>query len=108
MTLGEAIKCFRRARGLTLVELAKKVKSHEGNLSRIERNNANPSLDLLYRLAETLETSVGDLFQFAEGHMDESQVFLTANFSRLARPEQQLLVEISNLFVSAQGTRKKP
>lgn len=98
MTVGEAIKCFRQSRSLTLAELANQANSHVGNLSRIEREFANPSLDLLYRLAEALEASVAELFQFAEGqHIEESQALLDANFSRLARPDQMLLVETSNL-----------
>ncbi|WP_300497749.1 helix-turn-helix transcriptional regulator [Marinobacter sp.] len=92
-------RLLRKARGVTLIELAKQTKSHEGNLSRIERDVANPSMELLYRLAEALDVSVTKLFQFSEGeHFGESQASLNANFSHLARSDQMLLVEFSNLL----------
>lgn len=107
MTLGEAIKAFRKAKGLTLVELAEQAKSHEGNLSRIERNTAKPSLDLLYRLADTLDVSVTQLFQIAESQeADQGQASLNVNFVRLTPADRTLLVDFSDLLQKAESYRK--
>lgn len=99
MTLGEALRFFRKAKRLTLAELAAQVDSHVGNLSRIERNNVNPSMSLLYRLADNLDVSVTDLFQLAEGRQaDRNQASLNANFLRLTPSDRLLLVEFSDLL----------
>ncbi len=99
MTLGEALKCFRKAKGLTLTELAEQANSHEGNLSRIERNMANPSLDLLYRLAVVLDVSVTELFRVAENtESEKGQASLNANFTNLKPADRNLLVDFSDLL----------
>ncbi|WP_166262132.1 helix-turn-helix domain-containing protein [Marinobacter salicampi] len=99
MTLGEALKCFRKAKRLTLVELARLANSYEGNLSRIERNTSNPSMDLLYRLADSLDVSLTELFQLAENrHSDEIQTSLNTNFLRMKPSDRSLLVAFSDLL----------
>lgn len=99
MTLGEALRSFRKAKGLTLVELAERAHSYEGNLSRIERGTAKPSLDLLYRLAAALDISVTELFQIAENQKaDRGQIYLNVNFIRLSPKDRTLLVDFSHLL----------
>ncbi|WP_166260110.1 helix-turn-helix domain-containing protein [Marinobacter salicampi] len=99
MTLGATLRSFRKAKGLTLTELATQAHSHEGNLSRIERDAAKPSLDLLYRLADSLNVSVNELFQVSEvSRSGDGQSHLNANFIQLAPSDRSLLVDFSNLL----------
>jgi len=62
MTLGEKMKSIRRARALSLEDLAKKTNLTRSFLSQIERNKTSPSISSLIRIANTLEVSMGDLF----------------------------------------------
>lgn len=99
MSLGQAIKQLRKKQGLTLAKLAEETHSHVGNLSRIERGLARPSLDLLYRLAEALGFSITDIFSVAENQqLNARQVALNAVFISLLDEDQQLLLEFAELL----------
>jgi XRE family transcriptional regulator, master regulator for biofilm formation len=64
------IKCFREKKNYSLSELAKKSGVSKSYLSQIERNlQINPSLQLLSKLAKTLDCSVDELLG-----QDSSQV----------------------------------
>lgn len=59
--LGEKIRKIRKAKDLTLDQLAEKLGSSSGTLSHIEKGSRNPSLDMLTKIAEALEVPVSDL-----------------------------------------------
>lgn len=99
MNLGQAIRRLRKQQGMTLAELAERCDSHVGNLSRIERGLARPSLELLYRLAEALGLSLTDIFSVAERkQLDSEQVALNAAFISLLEDDRQLLLEFAELL----------
>lgn len=99
MSLGQALRNLRKERGLTLADVAERTDSHVGNLSRIERGLARPSLDLLYRLAEALGFSITDIFSVAEQkQLDSEQVALNAIFISLLEEDRELLLEFAQLL----------
>jgi len=61
--LGARIRSFRRAKHLTLSQLAERVGVTEGFLSQVERGLASPSIGTLRRIAAGLGQSIGSLFQ---------------------------------------------
>lgn len=67
MQIGDVLRKIREGRGERLLEVALRAGTDGGNLSRIERNEQRPSLDLLERLADALETPVSALYQSVEG-----------------------------------------
>jgi transcriptional regulator with XRE-family HTH domain len=104
MSLGSALKELRKSQGLTLAELAARTGSHVGNLSRIERDAAKPSLDLLYRLANALNFSLADIFSVAEqSKVDGEQITLNALFISLFDQDRELLVEFARLLQKRAG-----
>ena len=52
--IGEGVTRARRKQGLTQQSLARKMRTRQANISRIERGMQNLSLDLLLRLNDTL------------------------------------------------------
>lgn len=64
--LGPAIRQVRRARGLTLEEVAVEVGASVAHLSRMESGTRQPSLDGLLRVAAALGVEVGELFEVSE------------------------------------------
>lgn len=99
MSLSQALRSLRKEQGLTLAEMADRTDSHVGNLSRIERGLARPSLDLLYRLAEALGFSITDIFSVAEHkQLDSDQVALNAVFISLLDEDRELLLEFAQLL----------
>jgi len=60
--VGQRIKEFRVQKNLTLEEVAERSGCTPGFLSQVERNNAVPSIVMLYAIAEALGTRVSDFF----------------------------------------------
>ena len=101
MSLGNALRQLRKNKGLTLAELAEQTGSYVGNLSRIERDQANPSLELLYRIAEALGYSMADIFlTISEAPRDRSttQDALNTIFISLLEEDQELLLNFARLL----------
>lgn len=56
------LKALRTTRGLTQVELAKKMKMKQAYIAQLETGvEDNPTLDTLRRLAKVLKVTVGEL-----------------------------------------------
>ena len=61
------LKAWRKARGLTLVQLSRQAEASKSQLSMIETRQREPSLALLKRLAAALGANVGDLVEDRAG-----------------------------------------
>lgn len=85
---------------MTLAQLAEKTDSHVGNLSRIERDAARPSLELLFRIAKALDTHLSEVFSLSdEAHYpDASQLALNTVFSSLEAKDRELLLDFAQLL----------
>ena len=71
-TLGADLRALRKARGLTLSELATALGRSVGWLSQVERDLSQPSISDLRQLAATLEVSVSMLFGQAHAAPQEA------------------------------------
>ncbi|WP_104201652.1 helix-turn-helix domain-containing protein [Billgrantia saliphila] len=109
MNLGGTLKQLRLERGMTLAQLARQVGSHVGNLSRIERGAAKPSLELLYRIAAALDYHLADIFSLGdEQHfVDARQATLNMTFLGLPEEDQHLLLEFARLL-KTRAVRRRP
>jgi len=61
-TIGHSIREFRRARSLTLKQLARRTKLSVSLLSQIERAESSASVSSLYKVAAALDVKITDLF----------------------------------------------
>lgn len=66
MTLGNAIKLIRTARGARQVELAKSMKTSPNYISLVEKDKREPSISFLTRLARELSVPVSMFFMCQE------------------------------------------
>lgn len=66
MQIGKIIRTLRQEQGLTLEELALRIGSDAGNLSRVERGKQRYTPEMLQAIAEALKTPVSYLFIRAE------------------------------------------
>jgi transcriptional regulator with XRE-family HTH domain len=62
--LGERIKELRKLRGLSQEALAEKAGISSQYVSNIERGKENPTLDLLFQLADALKVGLADLCDY--------------------------------------------
>ncbi len=57
------LRCARLAKGLSLRELARRTGTSKALLSQIENSQANPTIDVLDRIATALNLSIADLIR---------------------------------------------
>jgi transcriptional regulator with XRE-family HTH domain len=63
--VGSTLQALRQTQGLSLDELSRKAGVSKSMLSQIERNLANPTVAVVWRLATALGVGVGDLLDAA-------------------------------------------
>lgn len=63
MMLNENIKAIRKQRGLSQEELAIRLHVVRQTVSKWEKGLSVPDSDMLVKIAEVLEASIGDLFR---------------------------------------------
>jgi transcriptional regulator with XRE-family HTH domain len=66
--IGRRLRAAREAQLLTLAELAAQCGLTKGFLSKVERDQAAPSVASLLRLCDALGLSIGELFDDAQDH----------------------------------------
>jgi transcriptional regulator with XRE-family HTH domain len=66
MTLGNAIKLIRTARGAKQIDLAKSMKTSPNYISLVEKDKREPSISFLRRLAKELEVPLSMFFMCQE------------------------------------------
>lgn len=85
--LGQQLKAVRLARRMTLAEVAESSGITKGFLSKIERDQATASVASLMRLCETLQISVGELFDAPAGDVVRRSAYPVINFGGVGMTE---------------------
>lgn len=62
MTQVNRVKVYRVAKGVSQLELARRVGVSRQTINMIENDKYNPTLNLCIRIAETLDVTLNDLF----------------------------------------------
>ncbi len=73
-TLGADLRALRKARGLTLHDLAEALGRSVGWLSQVERDISQPDVDDLRSLAKVLDVSISSLFRVAAAPGEEGHI----------------------------------
>ena len=58
MTLGQKVRLRRKELGYTQVELAKRTQTSQSYISRLEKDDFNPSIQMIVSIAVTLGVSI--------------------------------------------------
>lgn len=95
MTIGKNIKILRDIRGMTQKELAELIGVPAGTLSHIEKGTRQPSIDMLYAIADALSVSVINLV------LEEKEVerFLYNEIIQAYYPGSARLKELLDQFI---------
>lgn len=92
-TLGADIRALRKARGLTLVEIADKLGRSVGWLSQVERDKSDPSISDLRDLASCLGVPMSMLFAHASAPADEQGYIVRSSARRPMGSGEEGLIE---------------
>ncbi|MBB95729.1 MAG: XRE family transcriptional regulator [Rhodobacteraceae bacterium] len=92
-SLGADLRALRRARGLTLAELAGRLNRSVGWLSQVERDLSAPSITDLRHVAAALDVSVSMLFGQAAAPAEEAGYVVRKGARRAIGSDQAGLVE---------------
>ena len=65
-TFGKKLKSTREAKNLSQAELAKQIGSYHSIIGKYERDEVKPTIDVVKRLADVLETTAGYLLGESE------------------------------------------
>lgn len=117
MQIGKVIRTLRQEQGLTLEELALRIGSDAGNLSRVERGKQRYTPEMLQAIADALKTQVSVLFICAEQKLaaydvqgkpqvdaprpsDESDIVMALRrvLANLDTDKQKLVVEFARML----------
>tara|TARA_R110002020_G_scaffold26275_1_gene84922 strand:+ start:487 stop:774 length:288 start_codon:yes stop_codon:yes gene_type:complete len=91
MDLGLAVKTLRKNKGLTQGNFCETVGITQSYLSQVENGNKEPSMDVVKKIADALDTPIPVLFWFTltEDDVDESKV----EVFKLLKPSVDSLVD---------------
>lgn len=81
-TLGADLRALRKARGLTLSDMAERLERSVGWLSQVERNKSEPTIGDLRSIARLLEVSVSMLFRHSAAAPQEAGYVVRRNARR--------------------------
>jgi len=90
LSLGAKIRENRKARGLTLTEMAEQCGISPSFLSQIERDKANPSVATLKTIAKVFGVSLGTFFEEKDSGTDQPQPAET--LAKVVRADQRKLL----------------
>jgi len=65
-TFGKKLREGREAKGFSQAELARQIKSHHSIVGKYERDEVKPTIDVVKKLADALDTTVGYLLGESE------------------------------------------
>lgn len=99
--VGDDIRALRKHRDLTLAELADSLDRSIGWLSQVERNQTDPSIQDLRRIARSFDVPISFFFRNAEAPADERGVIVrSGNRMALGSPESGLIEELLSPDIS--------
>ncbi|WP_425083566.1 helix-turn-helix domain-containing protein [Ruegeria profundi] len=92
-TLGADLRALRKARGLTLTEIADRLNRSVGWLSQVERDMSDPSISDLRQIAECLGVPMSMLFSHSAAPVEEQGYVVRAVSRRPMGSGEEGLIE---------------
>jgi transcriptional regulator with XRE-family HTH domain len=91
LVIGENIRRIRKSKGLTMKDLGKAIGISEQGVGNYERGDREPSIDIINKIAASLDVSVTELIGVSE---DNNTI---KNLSRLAKVELSRIIGSEDL-----------
>jgi transcriptional regulator with XRE-family HTH domain len=112
MGLPERLKEARTKKGLSQSDLAKKVKLHYTQIGRYENKGAQPSADILSKLADVLDVTTdylmsGSQDEMAEGISDKELMTQFKRIAQLPKERKAIVKELLDAFLLKSDLKEK-
>jgi transcriptional regulator with XRE-family HTH domain len=112
MSFSERLKEARTKKGLSQSNLAKKVKLHYTQIGRYENKGAQPSADILSKLADALDVTTdylmsGSQDDMAEGISDKELMTQFKRIAKLPKEKKAIIKELLDAFLLKNDLREK-
>lgn len=92
---GSKIREIRRAKDITIVELANKAQVSKSLISQIEREEVLPSLTTLSKIAGSLGVPITEFFEVDQTNFDEDNIIVRKNTrKKIVIPNSPLVYEL--------------
>ncbi|ATL48193.1 transcriptional regulator [Chitinophaga caeni] len=93
-TFGKKLREGREAKGFSQAELARQIKSHHSIVGKYERDEVKPTIDVVKKLADVLDTTVGYLLGETEDRellKDPSMMKRLNDIAKLPEQDKQCI-----------------
>lgn len=113
MKFGDRLKSLRENKGLSKSALAQAINLHYSQIGRYERNEAQPSADMLKKIANELDVTTDYLMNGTSNDMAQEKIkdkALLNKFQRIANlkpDEQKIVTELIDAFLFKQEMKQK-
>lgn len=92
---------YRKLRGLTQTDLAEMIGTSQPHISRIERGDEGPPLEMFRKIAEALDVPLSALFS---EEMEAAELILLEAFRNVPRQIQQSWLEMARVAAAQPQT----
>lgn len=94
---GEKLKAVRKLKGLTQLDLSKKISVSKGTISAYEQGLSYPSIETLVKICDILDTSsdyllgISDMLPFKMGGLTDKQIGSVLQFVSLIQQANEIV-----------------
>lgn len=97
MDLGENIMLLRKKKGLSQADLGKIIGTSGDVIGRYERSNLTPSIDVVTKIADTLEVSIDYLTGKSKIILDKDMLDRMENISNLSEENKNYIISLIDM-----------
>lgn len=106
MTLGQHIGLLRKKKDLSQAELGKRVKTSGDIIGRYERDEINPSIEVVIKIADVLEVSIDFLVGRTSVVMDKATMKRLQDIGKLSEADRTFVLQALDALIRDAKTKR--
>ena len=106
MTLGEHIISLRKKKGISQADLGKAIGTSGDIIGRYERDEVKPSIEVVIKIASTLEVSIDFLVGKTNVELDNNTVKRIQDIQKLDSDDKAHVFALRDAFIQSQKAKK--
>jgi transcriptional regulator with XRE-family HTH domain len=106
MTLGEHIISLRKKKGISQADLGKAIGTSGDIIGRYERDEVKPSIEVVIKIASTLEVSIDFLVGKTNVELDNNTVKRIQDIQKLDSDDKAHVFALMDAFIQSQKAKK--